>query len=60
MGFSLKRARAVAQGKVLYCVMLDDVCVFSDKSFLVALQTADNLQKANPDKKYTFTIKEDL
>lgn len=59
MAFSPKRAKLVAQGKVLYCVMDGDHVVFSDKNFLVAIQTADQLQKANPGINYTMTIKED-
>lgn len=59
MGFSPKRAKLVAQGKVLFCIMDGDKVVFSDKSFMVAVQMADQLQKANPGINYTMTIKED-
>lgn len=58
MGFSAKRAKAVAQGKVEYCIMLGEEVVFSHKNFVVAVQTADQLQKANPDKQYTMQLKE--
>lgn len=59
MAFSPKRAKLVAQGKVLYCVMDGDKVVYSDKSFIVAVQMADQLQKTNPGINYTMTIKED-
>lgn len=59
MGFSPKRAKLVAQGKVLFCIMDGNNVVFSDKSFMVAVQMADQLQKANPGINYTMTIRED-
>lgn len=58
MGFSRKRLKMIQEGKVLYCVMLDGEVVFSDKSFLVAVQHADVLQKANPDKRYEMKLQE--
>lgn len=60
MGFSPKRAKLVAQGKVLYCIMDGENVVYSDKSLIVAIQMADQLQKANPGINYTMKIKEDL
>lgn len=59
MGFSPKRAKLVAQGKVLYCIMDGDKVAYSDKNFVRAIQMADQLQKANPGINYTMTIKED-
>lgn len=59
MGYSRKRAKAVAEGKVSYCILLDGQVVFSSKSFLVAVQHADFLQKQNPDAKYEMKILED-
>lgn len=59
MGFSPKRAKAVMQGKVKYCIMLGEEIVFSHKSFPVAIQMADQLQKANPGNVYTMKLMED-
>lgn len=57
MGFSAKRAKAVAQGKVQFCIYNEKgEIVFQDKSFLVAVQMADSLQKANPDIAYTMKL----
>ena len=57
MGFSAKRAKMIAQGKVQYCIYNDKGgIVFSNKSFLVAVQMADQLQKANPGINYTMNL----
>ena len=58
MAFSPKRAKAVAQGKVIYAIMDGNTTVFTHKNFFVAVQQADILQKANPEIKYTMTITE--
>lgn len=58
MGFSPKRAKAVAKGKVVYAIMLENEVVFTSKNFFVAVQMADQLQKANPENKYTMTVTE--
>lgn len=58
MAFSPKRAKAVAQGKVVYSIMNGTEVVFTSKYFLVAVQMADQLQKANPHNNYTMTITE--
>ena len=58
MGFSPKRAKAVMQGKVKYCIMDGENVVFSHKNFAVAVQMADQLQKANPSKAYTMKLME--
>lgn len=58
MGFSAKRAKAVAQGKVKYCILEGENIVFSHKSFTVAIQMADQLQKANPGINYTMKLME--
>lgn len=58
MGFSPKRAKAVAQGKVLFAIMDGNKVCFTSKNFAVAVQQADLLQKANPHIKYTMTVTE--
>lgn len=58
MGFSPKRAKAVAQGKVIFAIMNGKETVFTHKNFAVAVQMADQLQKANPGINYTMTITE--
>lgn len=58
MGFSPKRAKAVAKGKVVYSIMLENEVVFTSKNFFVAVQMADQLQKANPENEYKMTITE--
>lgn len=58
MGFSPKRAKAVAKGKVVYAIMLENEVVFTSKNFIVAVQMADQLQKANPENEYKMTITE--
>lgn len=58
MAFSAKRAKAVAQGKVKYCILDGDTVIFSHKSFIVAVQMADQLQKTNPDNHYTMKLME--
>lgn len=56
MGFSPKRAKAVATGKVLYCIMNGDETVFSSSNFLIAVQNAERLQKENPGVNYTMKL----
>lgn len=58
MGFSPKRAKAVAQGKVVFAIMDGNNVVFTSKNFFVTVHQADLLQKANPHIKYTMTITE--
>lgn len=58
MAFSPKRAKAVAQGKVIYAIMNGTEVVFTSKHFFVAVQMADQLQKANPHINYTMTMTE--
>lgn len=59
MAFSPKRAKLVAQGKVKYCIYDDKgELVASHKSFLVALQVADSLQKTNPNINYSMKLEE--
>ena len=58
MGFSLKRAKAVKEGRVRYCIYNGDKLVFSTQSFMVAIQTADAYQKSNPDIPYTMKLEE--
>ena len=59
MGFSANRAKALAEGKVSYCIFLGESLEFSSKSFLVAVQMADALQKQHPENNYTMKIVED-
>lgn len=56
--FSPKRAKAVALGKVIYCIMDGTETVFSTKNLFVAIQQADLLQKANPNINYTMIVTE--
>lgn len=56
MGFSAKRAKAVAKGKVNYCIYLGESLEFSSKSFIVAVQMADTLQKQHPENNYTMKV----
>ncbi len=57
MGYSFKRAKAVVQGKVLYGIYdPDGTLVFSHKSFFVAVQYADTLQKQNPGVNYIMKL----
>ena len=58
MGYSRKRLKQIIDGKVLYCILLDGEVIFSSKSFMVAVQYADQLQKDNPDKKYEMKLQE--
>lgn len=59
MAYSPKRAKAMASGKVQFCIYDGDgVCVFSHKSFMVALQQAGMLQKANPNINYSMKLEE--
>lgn len=58
MAFSPKRAKAVAQGRVIYRIYDGDVCVFEHKNFIIAVQQADLLQKANPATPYTMKLEE--
>lgn len=58
MGFSPKRAKAVVQGKVVFAIMDGKNVVFTHKNFAVAVQQADQLQRANPHIKYTMTVTE--
>lgn len=58
MGFSPKRLKALAQGKVEYCIYEGPVCVFRDKSFMVTVQMADTLSKTNPNVEYTMKVEE--
>lgn len=58
-GFSPKRAKAVATGKVVYKIFDGSGnVVFSTKSFIVAVQHADLLQKNNPGIVYTMKLEE--
>ncbi len=58
MVFSPKRAKAVAQGKVVYAIMDGNTTVFTHKNFFVTVQQLDMLQKASPEIKYIMTITE--
>lgn len=58
MGFSPKRMKKVAQGKVMFTIMLGNEEVFSSKNFAVAVQMADQLQKANPKNDYKMICTE--
>lgn len=56
--FSPARAKKVAQGKVVFAIMNGTEVVFTSKNFIVAVQMADQLQKANPGINYTMTCTE--
>lgn len=58
MAFSPKRAKAVAQGRVMYRIYDGDKCVYESKHFFCALQMADQLQKANPNISYEMKLEE--
>lgn len=56
--FSPKRAKAVAQGRVIFSIMNGNEVVYTSKNFMVAVSMADQLQKANPGINYTMTCTE--
>lgn len=56
--FSFARAKAIASGKVVFSIMDGNEVVFTSKNFMVAVQQADYLQKANPETDYKFTVTE--
>jgi len=58
MAYSRKRMKQLIEGKVQYCILDGDNIVFSHKSFVVAVQMADQLQKANPGINYTMKLME--
>lgn len=57
-GFLPKRAKAVAEGRVIYRIYDGDLVVFENKNFIVAVQYADKLQQSAPDKRYVMKIEE--
>lgn len=58
MAYSRKRMKQLIEGKVQYCILEGENIVFSSKSFVVAVQMADQLQKANPGINYTMKLME--
>lgn len=57
MGFSLKRAKAVASGKVVFCIYdsegeLFDTC----PNFIIAAQRLDYFENIFPMKKFTIKV----
>lgn len=58
MGYSRKRMKQLIEGKVQYCILDGDNIVYSSKSFVAAVQMADQLQKSNPGINYTMKLME--
>lgn len=47
MGFSSKRAKLIAEGKVSYCIFIKGVEVFRHKNLIVAMQQMDVFLNTN-------------
>lgn len=56
MGFSPKRLKQLAEGKVVYQILDGEKVLFQHKSFIVAVQMADQMQKTNPSNNYTMKV----
>ena len=58
MGFSSKRAKAIKEGRVRYNIYDENGLVYSSKTFIGAVQMADQMQKANPEVSYSMKLEE--
>lgn len=56
MGFSAKRAKLIAEGKVSYCIFVKGVEVFRHKNLFVAMQQMDVFLKTNSKEDCSLTI----